>query len=1010
MNSATSMVERSGVGGGRSLGIGSRRRRTPRWLAAAFVMLAAMVVPVAGAAATPGPMVKIDGPQEYADFGWSIDADGDTMVVGAMREGNDQGAAYVYVRDGNGWVLQARLVASDAQQPHWFGMSVAIEGDSIVVGAPLDDDLGTTTGAVYVFTRSGATWTEQAQVYGGHWLGEEVDISGDTIAASSVYLDENRGAVYTFTGSGASWVQEAVVQPDDVAPGDRFGRDLDLDGDALVVRSMQVDKAYIFERGNAGWAGTKLINPLPDPTAGAWHVALDGDTALVAQNTGYVPSRTVAVNVFVKSGGVWSHQATLPGIAPESGPLALDGNIAVAGYPFLSAPANRSGAIGVFRRSGAEWMRSDVVAPSPATSNGAFGRSAAVIGEEAFVGAPGTGIGGAAYVADITPHGHLCAGLLATIVGTPLGDDLEGTPGNDVIQAFQGDDVIDGRGGDDTICAGSGDDSIEGGPGNDVIHGQAGDDTIVFDDAKRPVTVKLPLGTSKGQGKDTFTGVENIIGSSFADTLIGDDGPNQMASRGGSDKLNGGAGDDILFGAGGGDTLIGGPGDDQLWGGKGVDTASYATSTTPVTVSLKSGTSSGEGSDTLGLVENVSGGAGDDTIEGSDAGNKLTGNGGADVLLGGRGMDTLLGNSGDDTIKGGHGDDVIDGHDGDDALNGGNGADTLRGWSGNDTFVPGGGNDVVKGGAGDDTVNFASTPDGMNVDLAAGTATGQGSDSLVGVANVVGSRHDDEVAGNGSPNHIIGGEGDDIIFGRGGDDDLDGGKGDDAIVPGPGADQARGGVGIDLVSYFDAGGGVKVDLSVGTATGQGVDALSGFEWIEGSEASDTLIGRGSNNLIAGNGGDDLMRGQGGLDFFIPGSGDDRMFGDSGYDAISLFDAAGPVVIDIGAGRATGHGFNTFVGVEDAEGSAFSDTLRGDAGSNLLVGLDGNDRIEAQSGSDFLYGDAGYDTLDGGPGYDECYAGEVHAGCDVILSAPLAVANAAGREFWSSPALRLLGFR
>jgi serralysin len=235
--------------------------------------------------------------------------------------------------------------------------------------------------------------------------------------------------------------------------------------------------------------------------------------------------------------------------------------------------------------------------------------------------------------------------------------------------------------------------------------------------------------------------VEDIGGTSFGDVLIGNKKSNFIFGAGGDDRLSGGPANDSLFG---------GPGDDAINGGSGFDTVDYTLSKRGVVVNLVQDKASGEGTDTLTGIEDVWGSVHDDL---------------------------LIGDSGDNQLFGWDGDDILTGGDGDDLL------------------VPGVGDDKVDGGAGADWVDFyygklsnfvATTP--IDVDLAAGTATGHGSDTLERIENISGTNLDDLIGGNHANNAIFGYNGDDQLWGRGGNDWLDGGPGNDFLHGGTGSD------------------------------------------------------------------------------------------------------------------------------------------------------------------------------------------------------------------------------
>ncbi|MDP1601753.1 MAG: VCBS domain-containing protein [Legionella sp.] len=256
----------------------------------------------------------------------------------------------------------------------------------------------------------------------------------------------------------------------------------------------------------------------------------------------------------------------------------------------------------------------------------------------------------------------------------------------------------------DTFTGGTGDDRFEGRGGADSFTGGDGSDTVVYTSSTQAVQVNLTTGVGTGgdaQG-DTYNTIENVVGSSFNDTLTGNTGDN---------ILTGGAGNDTLSGVAGTNTFILGLGSDTVFGGTGLDTVSYQDSVTAVTVNLTTGTSSF--GDTFNSVENIRGSALSDSLSGNASNNIIEGGAGADALFGGGGVDTLSytnSNAGVTinlqlgTASGGHA-------QGDTYSNfqnviGSQYNDVLVGDSNNNTFTPLGGNDVVMGGAGDDLFIF----------------------------------------------------------------------------------------------------------------------------------------------------------------------------------------------------------------------------------------------------------------------------------------------------------------
>lgn len=453
------------------------------------------------------------------------------------------------------------------------------------------------------------------------------------------------------------------------------------------------------------------------------------------------------------------------------------------------------------------------------------------------------------------------------IVGNTAANHLSGGGGEDVLFGGAGNDTLTGGDGNDVLSGGDGNDLLQGGAGTELFILEAGDDTIdggagidwlTLAD-RDGVHVNLFRGTAFDQdtGRDTIIGIENVSGSSGDDYLTGDDNDNQLIGNDGNDRLAGGGGDDMLLGGigadrllgdDGNDTQLGGDGDDRLYigagddvleGGDGVDWVySNPNGTNVIDLSNTGTQSTGFGNDTLTEIENISGSRYGDALTGDDGANKLRGNAGDDTLYGNGGADNLLGSNGADLLDGGAGNDrlmagsdndTLYGQGGDDRLWGGHGDDLLDGGAGDDTFASDAGDDTLIGGDGQDWLRLNGRTD-MRVDLAAGTATGDGTgtDTLSGIENVKGFKADDHITGDDGSNKLGGGAGNDTVFGAGGDDTLWGAAGNDSLLSGLGNDLVYGGRGHDSLWGGDGddtlAGGSGDDLLVG---GLGTDQLTG---------------------------------------------------------------------------------------------------------------------------------------------------------------------------------------
>ncbi|PWR24180.1 calcium-binding protein [Zavarzinia aquatilis] len=627
---------------------------------------------------------------------------------------------------------------------------------------------------------------------------------------------------------------------------------------------------------------------------------------------------------------------------------------------------------------------------------------------------------------------------IENVDGTEAGDFVLADDNVNRLRGFGGADDLRGNGGDDDIQGGDGDDILMGGTGGDRLNGGVGTDTATYRLSQKPVHVDLTLGqgfTGEAAG-DILTSIENLIGSSHDDRLIGDKGINELS------------------GLGGDDTLIGGGSKDKLSGGDGFDTASYETAAFAITLNLATpAANSGDAAgDTFFSIERWVGSAFADVMSGDDAGNRFDGGASGDTLIGQSGDDVLHGDGGDDRLDGGlwndqlfgdAGDDTLIGAGGADALDGGDGTDTAsyagaasrialdmndagfgRGDAAGDTFVS---VEIIEGTAFDDEIRGA-------VDQAMTLRGGRGADTLVG-GNLA-----DTLQGGGENDVLIGGIGGDTLDGGdgfdtasyensirsvvldlrtapeftsgdatgdsfvsieafrgsqfidifiGGDQDLsfEGLGSSDNFIAGAGRENFDGGQGADRASYFLATAGITLDLADGSlntgfATGDTYRSIESFvgsdfaDTLRGGGDGDTLSGGGDADLMDGRGGDDTLQGDGGDDVLAGGAGADTLNGGDGVDTASYADSAGVTVSLDGARAGTGDAEgDTFSGIENILGSATGrNVLRGDDGRNELIGGDDIDKLEGQGGQDTLRGGRGDDRLFGGGENDTLFGG------------------------------------
>lgn len=441
--------------------------------------------------------VKASNSDAHDQFGWTVALSGDTLAVAVGSEdsnatgvnGNqadnsapNAGAVYVFTRSGATWAQQAYIKASNTNAEDQFGFSVALSGDTLAVGARYEDSSSTgidgnqasngslESGAVYVFTRVGTTWTQQAYIKASNTgaddeFGQSVSLSGDTLAvgasdegSSATGVGGNQadngaqssGAVYVFTRVGGTWSQQAYLKASNTGRFDRFGWHVSLSGDTLAVSAPGEDSratgidgnqsddsapdsgaVYVFLRSGSVWAQqayVKASNTDAGDTFG-WRLSLSGDTLAVgayledSAATGVNANQADnsapdagAVYVFVRGGTAWAQQAYVKASNANAEDnlgfsLALSGDtLAIGAQAEASAAtglngnqsdntARRAGAVYVFSRAGTSWTQEAYVKASNTGAFDNFGTSVAVGGDTLVVGALGeasnaTGING----------------------------------------------------------------------------------------------------------------------------------------------------------------------------------------------------------------------------------------------------------------------------------------------------------------------------------------------------------------------------------------------------------------------------------------------------------------------------------------------------------------------------------------------------------------------------------------------------------------------------------------
>ncbi len=431
-------------------------------------------------------LIALDA-ENFDGFGWSVAASGDVITVGSVGEdsgGSSAGAAYVFQRTeggGDNWGEVAKLIAFDSEMDDFFGSSIAVSGDVIVVGAKGEDTGGSSAGAAYVFHRmegGSDQWGQIAKLVasdaeGGENFGESVAVSGDTIlvgARTENTAGSNAGAAYLFhrrEGGDDQWGEIEKLAAYDAGEGKGFGSSVSISGDIIVIGAYGDNNgagaAYIFNDDAEVWKQTSKQFALD--TAGGdglgYTVAVSGDVIVVSapwENTG--GSFAGAAYVFHRmEGGAdqWGEVTKLTASEPKSADyfgasLAISGDVIVIGSNDTNSGEIGAGAAYVYHRNKDglnAWGEVIKLTASDAQSGSTFGSSVAVSGDVIVIGASGEDTlatnAGAAYVFHRNMGGVDAWGEVTKL--TALDAEAEDQYGSSV--AISGDVIVIGAGWED---------------------------------------------------------------------------------------------------------------------------------------------------------------------------------------------------------------------------------------------------------------------------------------------------------------------------------------------------------------------------------------------------------------------------------------------------------------------------------------------------------------------------------------------------------------------------------
>lgn len=353
-----------------------------------------------------------DNPRDHAEFGGTLDVDGDTLISSSLKWSgaqSDEGAAFIYVRNQQGtpdyladdtWEYQATLLPPDGESGRYFGTSVAIDGDTAVVGS---------RNAVYLYKRTGSDWTFQQKIIpadqsNGGGFGSKVAIENDTIVVGANLADSSRGAVYIFTRSAGIWSEVARFTDESLPVSSYFGESLNIDNSTIVIGSKtdseeghEAGAVFVVNMVDGSWTITQKLLPSGSGFIKSFgsSVAIDGDNIVVGAPLSFKPlyNQSGAVIVFTYEDGVWNKTKTInetdqTDYSHFGKTVAIEGDWILVESEDKRGSANSNAELHILQMSGTGWIERNVFKVPDKDKEIQFGKSLGISQGTIFIGSP----------------------------------------------------------------------------------------------------------------------------------------------------------------------------------------------------------------------------------------------------------------------------------------------------------------------------------------------------------------------------------------------------------------------------------------------------------------------------------------------------------------------------------------------------------------------------------------------------------------------------------------------
>jgi hypothetical protein len=335
-------------------------------------------------------------------FGISVAIDGNFSVVGARDDDGERGSAYLFQYFGNQWMYFQKIVATDGIAGDWFGISVAIQGEYIFVGADADDnENGLNAGSVYVFKYNGSLWFQQEKLIASDgtandYFGRYISVDTDS-AVIGAYYDNDTGSAYAFTRLGDNWVEEDKLIASDGAPADYFGVSTAVHGNYALIGAYRDDNGngidagavYLFHRTRSGWVEEDKFLASDGASSDRFGISTALDSEHLIIGAYYDNAYTGSCYIFTHATEGWVEETKLAASDGEINDFFGRSVSIDDAYVLVGAwgESDSSGSVYGYQHTDTIWFEESKIVASDGMDGDRFGYQVSLDGTNAIIGA-----------------------------------------------------------------------------------------------------------------------------------------------------------------------------------------------------------------------------------------------------------------------------------------------------------------------------------------------------------------------------------------------------------------------------------------------------------------------------------------------------------------------------------------------------------------------------------------------------------------------------------------------